>query len=63
MHGICLKESQYSQHIGTQFSAIVFNFVMQIMIILIWLSLQNLYVTPLESFFDKEGEYRGVELF
>ena len=27
------------------------------------LSLQNLYDTPLESFFHKEGEYKGVELF
>ena len=63
MHGIYLKEGLYSQHRGTPFCAMVFHFVMLLMIAIMQLSLQNLYDTPLESFFHGESEYKGVELF
>ena len=41
----------------------VFHFVMLLMIATMQLSLQNFYDTPLESFFQGESEYKGVELF
>ena len=62
-HCIYEKEGQYLQHRGTPFCSMVFCFVMLLMIALMQLRLQNLYDTPLESFFHGESEYKGVELF
>ena len=37
--------------------------VMLLMIATMQLRLQNIYDTPLESFFNGESEYKGVELY
>ena len=63
MHGIYVKEGQYSQHRGTSFCAMVFHFVMLLMIVIMQLSLQILYNISLESHFHGESEYKDVELF
>ena len=57
MHGIYVKEGQYSQHRGTPFCAMAFHLVMLLVIAIMQLSKQNLYDTPLESSIHGESEY------